>query len=80
MNGTIVCTDVDCCGMCSSSEITADLTEMLSSAFSNLCTRKSPKRKANLSQLSLVSVQNCDKRGERASLFFETGRISGALC
>lgn len=38
MNGTIVCADVDCCGMCSSSEITADLTEMLSSAFFNLCT------------------------------------------
>jgi len=49
-------------------------------AFSNLCPRKSPKPKANLSQFSLVSVQNCDKRKERASLFFETGMIAGPLC
>lgn len=47
MNGAIVCADVDCCGMCSSSEITADLAEMLGSAFSDLCARKSPKPKAN---------------------------------
>lgn len=80
MNDTIVCAGVDCCGTCSSTEITADLAEMLSSPFSNLCTRKSPKPKANLSQFSLISVQNCEIHKERASLFFETGRISGAIC